>query len=322
MAKVDFLKYKDIPTISFQPFSNVIMDLSPHPKWEIPDKVAVIAAPTGAFFTRQQNPYQPYTPDEITKEAIECVEAGACSVHVHVRDENGFPSGDRAHTEKVVKALRARFGANVHIDGEVLFGQTFEQMMEPIVEDFYESAAVNCLAAWFSDTVTYIPPQTCKATVEVLQAHGKGVILAVYNPGDIDNTYRWLIRPGIVKPPLTWGVCTALPGASPMSNPLAMLETLLHMIRRIKEVDDDKRSNIVVTQSGRASSYLTTLAMLLGCHVRVGKEDTMYRYPHKDDVIVSNSQMVEQAVVIARQLGREPMTAAEYRQAFGMKPLA
>jgi 3-keto-5-aminohexanoate cleavage enzyme len=321
MAKFDFSKYKDTPIIAFQPFSEVIMDLSPHAPWEIPDKIAVIAAPTGAFFTRQQNPSQPYTPDELIKESIECVEAGACSVHIHVRDENGFPSGDRARTEKVVKALRARFGSNVHIDGEVLFGQTFEQMMEPIVEDFYESAAVNCLAAFFSDTVTYLPPQTCKATVEVLLAYGKGVILAVYNPGDIDNTYRWLIRPGIVKPPLVWGVCPGLPGATPMWNPLAMVETLLHMIRRIRDVDDSEHPNIVVTQSGRASSYLTTLAMLLGCHVRVGKEDTIYRFPHKDDLITSNRQMVEQAVVIARQLGREPMTAAEYRQAFGMKPL-
>ena len=59
--------------------------------------------------------------------------------------------------------------------------------------------------------------------------------------------------------------------------------------------------------------------MMLGCHVRVGKEDTIYRIPHSDDVIVSNKQVVEETVAIARLLGREPMTAAEYRTAFGMK---
>jgi len=86
--------------------------------------------------------------DEIIRESIESVEAGACSVHVHVRDENGFPSGDRGQTEKVVKALRDRFGGDIHIDGEALFGESFEEMMEPVTEDFYESAAVNCHATF------------------------------------------------------------------------------------------------------------------------------------------------------------------------------
>ena len=92
MEKVDFSEYKEIPLFAFQPFSETIMDLTCHPKWQIPEKVAIIVAPTGASFTKQQNPYQPYSVDEIVNESIESVEAGACSVHVHVRDENGFPS--------------------------------------------------------------------------------------------------------------------------------------------------------------------------------------------------------------------------------------
>jgi 3-keto-5-aminohexanoate cleavage enzyme len=66
---------------------------------------------------------------------------------------------------------------------------------------------------------------------------------------------------------------------------------------------------------------LTTLAIVLGCHVCVGKEDTIYKYPHSDDVTLSNKEIVEQTVTIARMLGREPMTGPEYRNALGMKPL-
>ena len=320
MAKIDISKYKDVPTIGFVPFSEIIMDLSDHAPWEIPAKVAIIVAPTGAFFSKQQNPNQPYHVDEIIKEAIESVEAGACSVHVHVRDENGFPSGDREQTVKAVKALRDKFGGNVHIDGEVLFGKNFEEMMEPVVLDLYESAGVNCHATFMGDTLSYLPPESCKATAEVLQAYGRKPMFAVYNPGDIDDTYRWLIKPGIVKPPFYWGVVPGMPGGAPMSDVLSMAETMLYIIRRIKDVDQAKHPNIMVCSAGRASSYLTTLAILLGCHVRVGKEDTIYRYPHRNELIVSNKEVVEQTVAIARLLGREPMTGPEYREAVGMRP--
>lgn len=320
MTKMDLSKYKDLPTIGFMPFSEIIVDLSQHKKWDIPPKVAIVAAPTGAFFTKQQNPYQPYTVDEITKESIECAEAGACSVHVHVRDEKGFPSGDRVQTMKVVKALRDRFGANVHIDGEALFGKDFPEMMEPIVEGWYESAAVNCHADFMGDTLSYLSPQSCKATCEVLQACGKKPMLAVYNPGDIDNTYRWLIQPGIVKPPFYWGVGPGMPGGAPMYDPLSMAETMMYMIRRIKDVDKSENPKILFLACGRGSSYVIALAMLLGYHIRVGKEDTIYRYPHRDDIIVSNREVVEQTVAMARLFSREPMTAAEFRADVGIQP--
>jgi 3-keto-5-aminohexanoate cleavage enzyme len=322
MAKIDFSKYKNLPTIFFKPFGDMVVDLRDHSLWEVPDKIAIIVAPTGAFFTKEQNPHQPYSVDDIIKESIESVEAGACSVHVHVRDKNGLPSGDRELTKKVVYALRDRFGEKVHIDGEVLFGKDFEDAMGPVVEDLYESAAVNCQADFMGDTVSYLPPQTCKATAEVLQAYGKKATLAVYNPGDIDNSYRWLIKTGILKRPYYWGIVPCMPGCAPMWDPISMAETLTYLIRRIRDIDGTKHPLIKVCSSGRASSYLTTLAILLGCHVRVGKEDTIYRLPHRNDVIVSNREIVEQTVSMARMLGREPMNAIEYREAMGMKPLS
>jgi uncharacterized protein (DUF849 family) len=106
-----------------------------------------------------------------------------------------------------------------------------------------------------------------------------------------------------------------------MWNPLSMAETLIGIIRRIKDVDDAEHPMMVVAAAGRASSYLTSLAILLGCHVRVGKEDTIYTYPHSDEVIRSNKSVVEQTVAIARLLGREPMTGPEYRELAGIRPL-
>lgn len=312
-------KYLYLPVTIAMPFGTKVVDGRVQPPWEIPDRVMIKAAITGALFDRDQNPTQPYTPEEIAEEAIECVEAGACSVHLHVRDESGLPSADRTKTMKVVGALRDRFGRDVHIDGECLLGPTFNDMMAPAYEDYYEAAAVNTTATYMGDTLFCIPRPTAVATVEVLQATGHKPQVAVYNQGDVDNASRWLIEPGIIEEPIEWAIVPGVPGCAPMWDPSSMCETLLTFVRRIGEVDPSPEPFIWVASGGRASSYLTAFSIMLGLHVRVGKEDTLWRYPHRDAVIERNSDCVEDAVAMARLLGRTPMTADEYRARVGME---
>ena len=65
--------------------------------------------------------------------------------------------------------------------------------------------------------------------------------------------------------------------------------------------------------SGRPSFYLGTMAMLLGLHVRVGMEDTYFKWPHKDDIIDRSATVVADTIRLAYILGRRPATADEYR---------
>ncbi|MDD5748178.1 MAG: 3-keto-5-aminohexanoate cleavage protein [Actinomycetota bacterium] len=306
------------PTITF-PFGEKVVDARVQPPWEIPGKVMIKAAITGALFDREQNPHQPYTPDEIVREAIECVEAGACSIHIHVRDENGFPSGSREMTLEVVSALRERFGNGVHIDGECLLGASFNEILQPAYEDYYEAAAVNTTATFMGDTLFCIPKPTVIATAEVLKKTGHKPQIAVYNQGDVDNAKRWLIDSGIVEPPLEWAIIPGVPGCAPMWEPLSMCETLVTFVRRIMEADPSGNPFIWVASGGRASIYLTALSILLGLHVRVGKEDTIWRYPHRNEKIEKNADVVRDAVALAGLLGREPMTASEYRKEVGLE---
>lgn len=102
-----------------------------------------------------------------------------------------------------------------------------------------------------------------------------------------------------------------------MPNPRAMVEGLLLLVNRIKELDED--SVIMVSSAGRASIYIATLALLLGLHVRVGMEDVLFRYPHKDQIIKSNVEEVESIIEIAKQLGRRPAIAKEYRDMISIK---
>ena len=70
--------------------------------------------------------------------------------------------------------------------------------------------------------------------------------------------------------------------------------------------------------SGRPSVYLVTLAMLMGLHVRLGMEDTVWRYPHRDDLISSDLEQLEAVIAIADNLGRSLMSGTRYRDLLGV----
>ena len=50
------------------------------------EKLIITAAMTGSRITRDDAPHIPVTPDEIVQSSIECWNAGATIVHIHVRD--------------------------------------------------------------------------------------------------------------------------------------------------------------------------------------------------------------------------------------------
>jgi 3-keto-5-aminohexanoate cleavage enzyme len=141
--------------------------------------------------------------------------------------------------------------------------------------------------------------------------------IAVYSDGDIDNADRYLIKTGALKPPYYWVILPNLPGGSPMQNPKAMVEVLMHYVNRIQEIDKD--SEIVVCASGRAGTYLASFAMLLGLNIRIGMEDTVWKFPHKDDKIKKNLDTWYQFSQMARLLGREPYTPDEFKKKLGMQ---
>jgi hypothetical protein len=63
---------------------------------------------------------------------------------------------------------------------------------------------------------------------------------------------------------------------------------------------------------------VTIAAMLLGVHVRVGTEDAVWRYPHRNEVVTDSREMVERVRITAERLGRELATPAEARALLGL----
>lgn len=89
------------------------------PKWAIPEKVVINTTVTGGFFSKNINPQQPITTQEIYESLRASCRAGAPMVHVHVRDAQGFNGLDMELYHQVLDPLREEF-PDVVVDGCVV----------------------------------------------------------------------------------------------------------------------------------------------------------------------------------------------------------
>src|SRR5215472_8930238 len=67
----------------------------------------ITVAPTGAESAKDAVPALPVTLDELVSTAIECQEAGAAVIHVHIRDDEAKPTLDLGRLTDTVRALHA-----------------------------------------------------------------------------------------------------------------------------------------------------------------------------------------------------------------------
>lgn len=313
--KTDWKVY-GLPEI-LDPSSSQFVDVDPMPKWKIPEKVMISTTITGAFFSKRANPHHPITIDEIRDSAEKCILAGAPNIHIHVRDDKGYNVLDPQRFHDVVAPLREKY-PDVTFDGCLVAVNDQESaVMESTMKmGLFDALPVNTTALCCGDNMFFKAPHVVIEKARLAQEAGCKPIIAVYTDGDIDNARRFLIESEVVKGPCYWVLVPALPGCSPMHNPQQMVDGMMRMMRAIHDVDPG--AFIMVSAAGRASTYLATFALLLGLHVRVGMEDTVWPYPHRNDLLKHNVDHFTQIRDIAKLLGREVMSPAEYRSAINM----
>jgi 3-keto-5-aminohexanoate cleavage enzyme len=289
--------------------------------WDLAEKMIVSVAITGSFVRRNRNPNQPYTPEEIRHAAREVLVAGASTVHIHVRDENGYfkLSGDLFG--QVIKPLKQEF-PDLAVDGCLVAGLPgdWDEMSRVLNSGLLDASPVNATATYLGDSLLAKPIPMLLEKTRLIQEAGGIPEIAVYNDGDVSNADRYLLRSGLIKPGAVWLLLPALPGCSIMNNQRQMVDGLMRISSAIR--DCDPNGIIVVCAAGRASMALATLAASIGLHIRIGMEDTYYLWPHRNDIISSNLQTFELAKKLSEVVGRPIATRAEYRAMIGLPPIA
>jgi 3-keto-5-aminohexanoate cleavage enzyme len=272
------------------------------------DKLIISAALTGSWPTKTQNPALPVTEEEIAQSAIECAEAGAAIVHIHVRDDQGKVTCDPARYAKVRDLIRAR-GSDVVINMSTGGGAgqtTDEQRMEP-VSLRPEIASFDCGSLNFGQRVFVNSPGFLDELAARMERYGVLPEIECFEPGHVANALR-LIDEGKLKPPFWFQFVLGVRGGSP-----GTVKQLLHMLDMIPE-----GAHWSVCGIGRAQLPLGLAAMAMGGHVRTGLEDNL-NY-HKGQLAISNAQLVARLVRIAGEIGRPVATPAEARAILGLNP--
>jgi 3-keto-5-aminohexanoate cleavage enzyme len=283
------------------------------PKWDIPDKVVIGDAPVGAFLSKRQNPNQPIQPDEIRQQLRNAAEAGASYLHVHVRDpETGINTIDADLYHEVLDPIVEDYPDMV-IDGTTIpFADgDWDEILQIYEDGLFDISPVNPLAAYNGDMVMYEPPDELIERTRRMKDYGLKTMMAAVTDADVHTAKRYLIDTDVVDEPYLWSILPAIPGGTHMPNPKAMLDGLKFQVERIQEIDGEHVINVCTP--GRASTYVAATGMMMGHHVRVGTEDTLYQFPHKDDKIEDNGEEVSRFAQLAQSLGREIATPAEYR---------
>lgn len=290
------------------------------PKWDTPEKIGIAVAVSDRFGDDADHGHSRSSFERYIDEASAVIEEGAFQIHIDfswVTDEKGRRLDKIPPVEAysmVLEPLRKRHGYSFMADLNVLNGSTFEECMSPVTSGLAESAP--CAPG---HPATFVGP-----AVQTLVEHNVLPVPAIHNSGEIELAKRRLIDTGIIKGKVLWGILYGLPfdvGRTLISGNCVMdaddmIRQLLLLTHQIRKLDPDPQ--FLVCAAGRATMYMTTLATMMGMHIRVGTEDTAFKYPNSDEKFKSNVEMVRAAKEIAALHGRTPATANEMRTLFGL----
>ncbi len=273
------------------------------------EKLIIAAAICGAEVTKEQNPNVPYTVEEIGQEAEKCYKAGASIIHLHVRKDDGTPTQDKDRFEACMAEIRRRC-PDVIIQPSTggAVGMSNEERLQP-VDLSPEMATLDCGTCNFGGDEIFVNTEnTIKEFGEkMIQLNVKPEI-EVFDKGMIDMAIR-LHKKGFIKAPMHFNFVMGVNGgiSAGMRDFVFMKESI------------PVGSTYTVSGIGRNEFPLAAMSMIEGGHVRVGFEDNVYL--SKGVMAESNADLVEKAVRIAKELGREIATPAEAREILGLKAL-
>jgi 3-keto-5-aminohexanoate cleavage enzyme len=262
--------------------------------WNAKPAVLTVAV-TGADVFRENNPNIPYTTAEIADSSIEAGAAGATVVHLHVREDDGTPSGRPELFKDVIDRIRAGSELLTMVSTGGSNTMTIEERTTGL-EAKPDISGVESGSMNFGDDTFITPPAAGRGIIERALAAGIALEVEAFDVGHVVSAVRWL-QEGILPPPLRINLVFGVPGGIDASP-----EALAAMTRPLPA-----DAFWTVTCIGRHHPRMLALAILNGAPgIRTGLEDVAYL--RRGVLAPSNAALVEAAVDLTRALGREVAT--------------
>jgi uncharacterized protein (DUF849 family) len=299
------------------------------------NKVIISCAVTGSVHTPSLSAALPCTPEDIATQAIAATEAGAAILHLHARDpRDGRPTGDPEVFARFLPAIHDRTDAVINLTTGGAIHMSPDERLAAALRFKPEMCSLNMGSMNFAfhlmgakvthwkfpweqqyilDSEGAIFRNTFRDIARVLdlmRGHGTRFEHECYDIGHLYNLAHFLDR-GLVAPPLfIQSVFGILGGIG------ADADSVLIMRRTADRLFGNQYVWSALA-AGRHQMPIITQAAMLGGHVRVGLEDSLFI--ERGQLAQSNAQQVQKIRRILTELGLEAATPAEARAILSLK---
>lgn len=274
-------------------------------------KVIITTALTGLAANRAQCPAIPYTPDEIAEEAYRSWKAGSSVVHIHAREDDGTPTQRVEVYQAIRDKIRAKCDVIINFSTGTV-GVPKEERINHITGLKPEIGALNMGSmnyakysskrkAFLFDFVFENPFSTIEFFLRHMVEAGVKPELECFDTGHIHNAEPFF-EMGLLKAPVQYSFIMGVLGGIKATK-----DNLAHQARQIHP-----SSTWEVIGISHEQWNIVQAALELGGNIRVGLEDNFYL--RNKEMAKSNGELVEDAVRLTRECGREVASVAEARK--------
>ncbi|WP_068165228.1 3-keto-5-aminohexanoate cleavage protein [Rhodococcus phenolicus] len=307
---------------------------------ECQDKLVVTAAPYGPEWEPADFPEDlPLTMDQHIQQAVDCYEAGATVLHIHVRELDGKGSKRLSKFNELLAGLREAVPDMIlQVGGSISFAPEGEgaeakwlsddvrhmlaeldpkpdqvtiaintsqmNIMELMTADDIAGTSMERpeLASTYREMTVPAGPEWVEEHLRRLQAAGIQPHFQLSSIPQLETVER-LVRRGVYTGPLnlTWvGIGGGFDGPNPYN--------IMNFIQRVPD-----GACLTLETLMRSVLPVNAMAIAMGLHTRCGNEDTIWG--RKGEKMTS-VQQIRQLVRIADELGREVATGKEARDIY------
>lgn len=313
-------------------------DDSLHP--ENMEKVVITVAPYGPEWMPEDFPEDiPVTMDEQIQKAVECYEAGASVLHLHVRELDGKGSKRLSKFNELIAGVREAVpDMIIQVGGSISFAPESEgeaalwlsddtrhmlaeltpkpdqvtvavnttqmNIMELLYPEYLKGTSLEHPAIQEAYAEMTVPAGPAWLTEHLKRLCKNGIQPHFQLTGMHGlETLERMVRKGLYMGPLnlTWiGIGGGFDGPNPFN--------FFNFIHRVPD-------GCTLTSESLLKNVLpfNTMSMAMGLHARVGNEDTII--DHRGERF-SSVQQIQQTVRIAHELGREVANGKEAREIY------
>jgi len=268
----------------------------------------VTVAPTGAETAKEDCPQLPTTLEELVATAVECEEAGARMIHVHIRDDDHAPTLDLGRLTDTVDALHEKTELIVQLSTGGSVHDPLDKRLK-VLDAGPDSCSLTMGTTNFGDDVFSNPWPFIAELYQLTQERGVVPEFELFDLGHVAALQRLLGKYGLpaggkVHVDFVMGVPGGMPGTSAA------------LVAGVAALPDEVTS-WSATGIGRSTLPVMLTSLAMGGHLRVGMEDVLTLA--KGVPVDANRQLVERAVEAAAVAQREPMSTDEAWALLGLK---